>query len=856
MIRRMPTRSLAVERRSEARQRGPAPILAALLLLLFAAAVRVPVALGKDTEVARVTSGPLTASVSSEPFGLAFDAGRGTFLADAPSSDPSVTGTLGFRDATGWRQAVRVASVRQRSPRGPAVLLLDTDDPAGRRIELTVTAETSGAVALAAKLQGSTADVAQLGIAWRTGDDERFFGLGERADAVEHRGASVESYVSDGPYREDEYTGIGALLPPPGFRPRLDATYFPVPWLLSSRGYGVLVANDDTAYHDLGSERSDAWSLTVQGAPVGEPALPAPRELRFVVFAGPTPADALARFTAFTGRQPEVVDEAPWVLGPWYQPGGSVEGQVAQLKALHDADAPVSVAQTYLHYLPCGGSRASEPAKTAALHAQGVAVTTYFNPMVCRSYEDAFRHAERTGALIRNPDLEPYVYTYFTTRAFDVGQYDFSFGAGDRAFQQLLADAVADGHDGWMEDFGEYTPLDARPHDGRRGSAAHNRYVVDYHCAGWDFARKQQKPVVRFQRSGWTGAARCAQVVWGGDPTTDWGYDGLQSVVRAGLGMGLSGIGLWGSDIGGFFSFNGRRLTDELLTRWVQLGAVSGVMRTERDGIAVPEYERPQVDDPSQLANWRRYGKLRTQLQPYLAAAAEEYQRSGLPLMRHLVLAYPDDARVRTVDDEFLFGPDILAAPVLEQGATTRTAYLPDGRWVDFWRTIAFDEQSGAFHIASRATAAAGGREVEVPAPLDELPLFVRAGAQLPLLPADVDTLADFGDGAGGVVRLEDRRGERTLLAFPRGTSRARLAQGGLESSEVASGWQLGIDGPVTRWTIEASLATLERPFTPCGVLWRGKRLPDGQWWYDTASQVLHAVVTGTGDLVAQRSCS
>ncbi len=288
----------------------------------------------------------------------------------------------------------------------------------------------------------------------------------------------------------------------------------------------------------------------------------------------------------------------------------------------------------------------------------------------------------------------------------------------------------------------------------------------------------------------------------------------------------------------------------------MQVGAVSGVMHTERDGISVPEYERPQVEDPSQLANWRRYAKLRTQLQPYLAAAAEEYQRSGLPIMRHLVLAYPDDARVRTIDDEFLFGPDVLAAPVLEQGATTRTAYLPDGRWIDFWRTVAFDEESGAFHIASRATATAGARDVEVPAPLDELPLFVRAGALLPLLPADVDTLADFGGGAGGVVRLEDRRGERTLLAFPRGTSRARLAQGDLESDELASGWQLGIDGPVTRWTIEASLATLERPFTPCGVLWRGKRLPDGQWSYDAASQVLHAVVTGTGDLVAQRSCS
>jgi alpha-glucosidase (family GH31 glycosyl hydrolase) len=543
------------------------------------------------------------------------------------------------------------------------------------------------------------------------------------------------------------------------------------------------------------------------------------------------------------------------VFGAWYQPGGSQDEQLAQVEQLRKADAPVSVAQTYLHYLPCGADRSNEPVRTQELHAQGVAVTTYFNPMLCESYTDAFRHALRTGALTRDPALEPYLYTYFTTRPFTVGQYDFSFAPGSRAFQQLLADAVADGHDGWMEDFGEYTPLDARPHDGRRNSAAHNRYVVDYHCAAWDFVRKADKPVVRFQRSGWTGAARCAQVVWGGDPTTDWGYDGLQSAVRAGLGMGLSGVGLWGSDIGGFFSFNGRKLTDELLTRWVQFGVVSGVMRTQRDGISLPSYERPQVDDPDQIANWRRYAKLRTQLQPYLAAAAEEYQRSGLPVMRHLVLAYPDDTRVMSIDDEFLFGPDILAAPVLEQGATTRLAYLPDGRWVDFWRTVAFDEESGAFHIGPLTTAM-GKSNVEVPAPLDELPLFVRAGALLPLLPADVDTLADFGSGAADVVRLEDRRGERTLLAFPRGSSRARLEQGSLESRELASGWQLAIAAPNTRWTIEASLATLERPFAPCAVTWQGAPVPATRWSYDASSQVLRTVVSGSGELLARRACS
>ncbi len=132
--------------------------------------------------------------------------------------------------------------------------------------------------------------------------------------------------------------------------------------------------------------------------------------------------------------------------------------------------------------------------------------------------------------------------------------------------------------------------------------------------------------MVRFQRSGWTGAAPCAQVVWGGDPTTAWGFDGLRSAVTQALNMGLSGVSVWGSDIGGFFAIGDNSLTPELLTRWVQFGAVSGVMRNQANGVAMPSKARPQPIDPDQIGNWRRYSKLRTQLYPYLVAAQRAYR--------------------------------------------------------------------------------------------------------------------------------------------------------------------------------------------------------------------------------------
>ena len=110
-----------------------------------------------------------------------------------------------------------------------------------------------------------------------------------------------------------------------------------------------------------------------------------------------------------------------------------------------------------------------------------------------------------------------------------------------------------------MEDFGEYTPLDSHYANGMDGTRMHNLYPTQYHCAAYDFVSAQERPIVRFQRSGFTGAARCAQVVWSGDPTVGWDFDGLASQIKAALSMGMSGVSTWGSDIGGFFALGDAR---------------------------------------------------------------------------------------------------------------------------------------------------------------------------------------------------------------------------------------------------------------------------------------------------------
>ncbi len=797
-----------------------------------------------------VVAGSLRVLVQEDPWQLDLvDAGGRSVLSEATGRGLGPDGALGFRTAAGWQHATRVESSKRQGGAYEAVLA--TSDPL-RRIALRLVPGGEGTVALDARVTGpALQDVEAVGMGFALDAHERFLGFGERSNAVDQRGGVVEDYVSDGPYQPEEYPFLNAFVPPWGLREgRLDATYFPVPWLLSTRGYGVLVDEPQTSYYRL--DGADTWSVEVVRAPEGEvaPSAPPPDRLRLRFFGGPTPADALRRFTAATGRQPQ---PQPWAFGSWFQARGD---EVEALKAVRRAGVPVSVLQTYLHYLPCGeqqGVEDQQPARTAAAHALGAAITTYVNPMVCANYADGFDPAVVTRTAAGTPFL--YRYGASPEDSNVVGQFDFFLDRGVQAYGERLGEAIGHGYDGWMEDFGEYTPLESVSGDGVDGTRAHNPYVTRYHCAAHTEARKRSTALVRFQRSGWTGAAACADVVWGGDPTTAWGYDGLRSAVRQGLSMGTSGVSTWGTDIGGFFAIGRNALSPELLTRWVQMGALSPVMRTQANGVALPSKDRPQVTDPDQLANWRRWSTLHTQLFPYLTAASQEYGRSGLPVMRSLALTSPGDPAAAR-DDQYLLGPDLLAAPVLDPDVRARELVLPRGQWVDLWRAAAPAGPDGGLRLG-RAALVAGGRSVTVPAPLEEAPLLVRAGAVLPLLPADVDTLTAYGTDPS-LVHLADRADRLELLAFPHGSSRSALPDGGaLVSREGAGSWSLEVRDDVRRhYALQASLGTLTRPFVPCRVSLDGRPLPRTAWSYDAGDRSLRASFAVTSGVLEVGGCT
>ncbi len=280
------------------------------------------------------------------------------------------------------------------------------------------------------------------------------------------------------------------------------------------------------------------------------------------------------------------------------------------------------------------------------------------------------------------------------------------------------------GVDGWWPDEGD--ALDAA------SRLVRNRIYWE----GPQIDRPNERPYA-LHRNGYAGMQRYASFLWSGDVYSTWVT--LKVQVPIGINTSLTGIPYWGTDIGGFVPT--KEFTAELYLRWFQFGAFCTLFRShgrtwklrlpwgwntgEPGPVEINNYNGAAIPDSSQLHNprvepiCRKYLELRYRLLPYLYSAVRECSATGMPVMRALWLHYPDDARAVACADEYLFGMDLLVAPVVEQGATARRVYLPRGNWYDFWT----------------GELIPGGREISREVSLEIMPLYVRAGSILPLGP-------------------------------------------------------------------------------------------------------------------------
>lgn len=606
---------------------------------------------------------------------------------------------------------------------------------------------------------------------------ERLYGTGERFDRLDRRGTKVLNTV----YNQYKRQG--------------DRTYIPVPFVLSSRGYGLWAATDCTGELDLGAEAEDRLCLTFQGS-----------LLELVIIPGPALPEVISRFTELVGRP---VLPPAWAFGPWMSSNNwDSQAEVdRQVRTTEEHDTPASVlvleqwsdeATFYLfndaQYGPRSGAQAfgygdfhfpawgrwPDPrAMVQGLKARGMRVLFWQIPVW--KHMGGLKHEQRDrdeawlieqGYVVKNPDGSP----YRLPEGWFSGSLLIDFTNPEAVAwwlekRRYLLDDV--GADGFKTDGGEFIwNRDVVLADGSRGYEARNRYANQYIGATYRFVQERTGgDGITFSRAGYTGA-QAFPLHWAGDQASTW--EEFRAVVIAGLNAGLAGISMWGWDLGGFSE---EPPTAELFCRGAAMACFCPVMQYHTDQHRqdrTPWNLAERTGHPEVTRIYRYLAHLRYNLVPYIYSQAAAGARTGLPLMRPLFLIHPDDSAAAGITDQYYLGEDLLVAPVLEPGAAGRHVYLPAGGWYDFWT----------------GESVSGGQTVWCEAPWDRIPVFVRAGSVIPL------NLAESGRLGEG-MRHGDAEGLRNLylLVYPdTGPYEAVL--------EPAAGEQLSVRGEPGQLTL------------------------------------------------------
>jgi alpha-D-xyloside xylohydrolase len=584
--------------------------------------------------------------------------------------------------------------------------LTGCDDPVEREGHLAVRCAGDVAIEVDFRVDPGVS-VAETSFSFDLETGEQFYGFGERFDQWGHAGRTVVGWTEDSPFGDDEDHHW---------------TYWPLPYFVTGGGSGLAVGTTARTWFHLGSERPDAWSVSAEDS-----------NTQMSLFLCRSPRDVVERFTACYGRPPV---PAPWGLGVWKTMLGGEASVEAEVQRMEEIGLPFNAIWIYDQLEPATnsgwgsamgypeGAYADIPGLISRLHNRGHRVLGYLNPQFL-SGGPAFSEGAANGYFLHDRTGAPYLLPCSEP----AGSNGVRTGTGalldptnpdavqwwSEMLRRLLVDS---GYDGWMHDFGELTPVDALSSDGRTGAQLRNEYPVAYQRPCAEVVKEHKPDAVFFVRSGYLGSTALCPAAWAGDQHTQWeGGRGLRGALRAGLSLSLAGVNAFGPDIGGFFGTDEPEHNEdsrELWIRWCQFGALCPVMRDHlgfkrRPGAHVVDL---WYDDET-IATWRRYAQFHLSLLPYLYSLAHEAQRTGVTSLRPLLLEFPEDQEARAVDDQYMLGPALLVAPVLEEGARARRIYFPAGRWYSFYDDSEVDGP--------------GWHEVE--APLSRIPIFARQGS-------------------------------------------------------------------------------------------------------------------------------
>ncbi|MBV9579463.1 MAG: hypothetical protein JO057_12820, partial [Chloroflexi bacterium] len=499
-------------------------------------------------------------------------------------------------------------------------LVAQTDDPAGTAITVEAQSLAPRALRLTV-IPDNPSRVASMVGAFTSPTDERFVGFGERFDAVNQRGRTVDMWAND-----RRVAGYGP------------STYAPIPTLLSSRGYGFALERFERSQFDVAASRPDRWSWK-QNAPAAS----------ILVTYGQTLKDLVQQSAQVQGLPPL---PPPWLFGVWKTSVGGQDAVTAEMQHLRDLKIPVSAVFAFdavdsdanigWPTVTFAGRQAGpypDPRGfTDTLHGLGFKVLNYFTADFHTdrpNYQEPASH----GFLVKRQDGRDYVHPDFQVSWLDVTDPDAVLWWG-RSWQRALGDL---GYDGGMLDLGELIPGDASLADGTSGLQTHNRYPLLYAQAAWSsaLAARLDGDFGLLVRAGALGAQQFQSGQWNGDAVMRWeGPDGLQSMLPAALSFGLSGFPYWHTEVAGYVQADLTHEQErELWLRWLQLGSWTALLRDH-----LGDHPRSPIDvwlDDGTLNAFRTAAQVHASLQPYLYSLAAEASQTGLPMIRFLPLEVP-----------------------------------------------------------------------------------------------------------------------------------------------------------------------------------------------------------------------
>jgi len=537
--------------------------------------------------------------------------------------------------------------------------------------------------------------------------DENYYGLGDKAGPMNRRNRAFANWNTD------EF----------GWQESSDPLYKTIPFFIGLRkgaAYGVFFDNAYRSVFDFGKDSQDYFSFGAEGG-----------ELNYYFIAGPEPKKIIEAYTAMTGRSPL---PPLWTLG-YQQSRYSYypEARAREIvKTLREKRIPADAIYFDIDYqqgnAPFTINREYFPTfekMISDFRAQGMHTILITDLHIKKDPNHGYAPYDsgmKNDVFVKNPDGSVYVGVVWPGASVFP---DFTLAGVRDWWGGLYKDFVGMGAAGFWNDMNEPAlferadktmPLDTvhRLDDGTTldHRAIHNVYGMQNVRATYDGLRKlqpEERPFV-LTRAAYAGAQRYA-ATWTGDNSSTWNHLKMSTPML--LSMGISGYPLVGDDIGGFAGSP----TADLLTRWFEVGALNPIYRDHSaKGTADQE---PWVHGPEQEAIRRKYIELRYELMPYLYTGIEEASRTGIPLMRPVFLEYPQASDFYGDNRDFLFGRDLFVAPVTTEMVDAEEISLPPGEWYDFWTNTKLLSKE-KFSLRPR---------------LEEMPLYVRAGAIMPMQP-------------------------------------------------------------------------------------------------------------------------